>query len=164
MASFIPTRLHRLKVFESVTAYSIDGSEAPYLSTANIETQISEWLDKTQNLIVSVGSQALTIVETREIRSLAVIYVPAVDRNDNVFGLDPMPQAFKLLESTVGYQAAVDGGRPILQIAPDIELQAPENVCVTGPVSIDQVPQADSMVERRVLPIVYRKQNEKQKG
>ena len=99
----VPSKLHRIRVFEALTVYrtadrvqSLDSQR----SDCSIEKQVHDWVDQTGALIVGTGPLSLSVergimdpddldspIIMTETRVLPVIYVPAVEQpNDDIYG------------------------------------------------------------------------------
>ena len=90
----VPSRLHRVRIFESVTVSTPE--DEGYLinaerTTPSIEQQIDDWVSKDKCLVVATGPVSLNrtmdvgnaIIDTR---TLPVIYVPPVEQGDRIHG------------------------------------------------------------------------------
>jgi len=101
VSGIVPSRLYRVKVFESRERFSWDGTNEGWIrdkrSDAILEHQINEWISETKALVVGTGPMNLvthpTDKRTRyELRSVAIIYVPPVEQGDHVYGEQPKKQ------------------------------------------------------------------------
>ncbi len=115
MGSIVPSRLYRIKLFESHEVFK--KVEDGWLRVAEesddiLEHQISAWVDETKVLVVTTGplniidrsekfepkvpdgplGEVGLVLTRRETRTLSVIYAPPVEQGDFLYGEQPTKQ------------------------------------------------------------------------
>lgn len=96
MGKIMPSKLHRVKVFESVEWLypEGDGFRRGEESDDIIEVQVNNWINDTQSMLVSLGPLSVVritadsqthIIEKTPVmvtRTLTVVYAPAVEQGE----------------------------------------------------------------------------------
>jgi hypothetical protein len=90
--SIVPSKLYRVKIFESSERFKKSGDGWKRLDDSDdtLEQQIDVWVNQTKNLVMATGPVTITertLKATRqERRTLALTYVPAVEQGTQIYG------------------------------------------------------------------------------